>query len=292
MTMNEHMVIQGRTVTADDLHLIRRLIKDNPCWHRKRLSIELCQVWNWRAANGQLKDMSCRNLLLKLERGGHLTLPPPLRSANNSRRHRNIQFVAHQKSPIIAELQTLRPVSMTSVEHGEQQKLFKSFLSRYHYLGYSGTVGENIKYMAFDRNDNPLACLLFGAAAWKIAARDTFIGWDADRRKRNLHFLTNNMRFLILPWIRVPHLASHLLGQVARRICADWLQKYGHPIYLLETFVEHGRFYGTCYQAANWRYVGQTKGRTRNDRDNSIQVPIKDVYLYPLTPAFREVLQA
>ena len=292
MTMNEQMVIQGRTVTADDLQLIRRLIKDNPSWHRKRLSIELCQYWNWRAANGQLKDMSCRSLLLKLARGGHVTLPPPLRSANNSHRHRNIQFVPHQRSPIIANLQTLRPIYITSVQHGEQQQLFKTFLARYHYLGYSGTVGENIKYLAFDRNDNPLACLLFGAAAWNIAPRDRFIGWDAETRKRNLHLLTNNMRFLILPWIGVPHLASHLLGHVAKRICADWQNKYNHPIYVLETCVEHQRFYGTCYQAANWRYVGQTKGRSRNDRYNSIQVPIKDVYLYPLTPDFQEVLQA
>lgn len=290
--MNEHMVIQGRTVTADDLLLIRRLIKENPSWHRKRLSIELCQFWKWRAANGQLKDMSCRSLLLKLARGGHLTLPPPLRSAHNSRRHHNIKLVPHQQSPIIAELQTLRPIDITSVEHGAQNELFKTFLSLYHYLGYSGTVGENIKYLAFDRHDNPLACLLFGAAAWKIAPRDTFIGWDAERRKRKLQLLTNNMRFLILPWICVPHLASHLLGQIARRIGADWVQKYGHPIYLLETFVERERFYGTCYQAANWRYVGQTRGRTRNDRYNSIQVPIKDVYLYLLTPDFREVLQS
>lgn len=291
MTMNEQMVIQGRTVTADDLLMIRQLIKENPSWHRKRLSMELCQFWNWRAANGLLKDMSCRNLLLKLERSGHLTLPPPLNSAN-SRRHRRIQFVRHQQSPLIAQLQTLKPIYITAVEHGEQKKLFLTFLASYHYRGYSGTVGENLKYMAFDRDDNPLACLLFGAAAWKIAPRDTFIGWDAERRKRQLHLLTNNMRFLILPWIRVPHLASYLLGLIARRIAADWLKKYGHPIYLLETFVEQERFNGTCYQAANWRYVGQTTGRTRNDRYNSIHVPMKDVYLYPLTPDFREVLQA
>lgn len=203
--------------------------------------------------------MSCRNLLLKLARGGYVTLPAPLRSANNYHRHRNIQFVVHQRSPIIADLQTLRSIYMTSVQYGEQQKLFKNFLARYHYHRYSGTVGENIKYLAFDRNDNPFACLLFGAAAWNIAPRDRFIGWDAETRKRNLHLVTNNMRFLILPWIGVPHLASQLLGQVARRICADWLNKYGHPIYVLEIFVEHQRFSGTCYQAANWRYVGKLR---------------------------------
>jgi hypothetical protein len=288
--MPESMVIQGRCITPQDIQWIRHLIQENPCWHRKRLSIEICQRWNWRAANGQLKDMSCRNLLLKLERFGHILLPPPLKSANNALRHRAIQPVLHQKSPLVAELHALKPIHLAPVHDREQDELFKTFLSLYHYLGFAGTVGENIKYMAFDRHANPLACLLFGAAAWKIAPRDAFIGWQAEIRKRNLHLLANNMRFLILPWVRVPHLASHLLGQVAKRIGDDWIQKYGHPIYVLETFVECERFRGICYQAANWQRVGQTKGRTRNDRYTSIQAPIKDIYLYPLTPNFRQVL--
>jgi hypothetical protein len=288
--MQESMVIQGRCVTPQDIQLIRRLINENPSWHRKRLSIEICQLWNWRTANGQLKDMACRNFLLKLERFGHILLPPPLKSANNSLRHRAIQPVLHQKSLIVAELHALKPIHLVPVQDRWQDELFKTFLSLYHYLGYSGTVGENVKYMAFDRHGNPLACLLVGAAAWKIAPRDAFIGWDAETRKRNLHLLTNNMRFLILPWVRVPHLASHLLGQVAKRIGTDWMQKYEHSIYLLETFVECERFRGVCYQAANWRHVGHTKGRTRNDRHTSIRVPRKEVYLYPLTPDFREVL--
>lgn len=284
------MVIQGRRVTPQDIQWIRRLIEDNRSWHRKRLSIEICQIWNWRTANGQLKDMACRNFLLKLERAGHIRLPPPLKSANNALRNRVIQPVLHQKSPIVAELSALRPIKIAPVQDRWNDELFKTFLSLYHYLGYSGTVGENMKYLAFDRHDTPLACFLFGAAAWKIAPRDAFIGWDAETRRRNLHLLTNNMRFLILPWVRVPHLASHLLGQVARRICADWRNKYGHPIYLLETFVECERFRGVCYQAANWQQVGQTRGRTRNDRYTSIQAPIKDIYLCPFTPNFREVL--
>jgi hypothetical protein len=180
----------------------------------------------------------------------HILLPPPLKSANNALQHRAIQPVLHQKSPIVAALHALRPIHIAPVQDRWQDELFKTFLSLYHYLGYSGTVGENIKYLAFDRHDNPLACFLFGAAAWKIALRDAFIGWDAETRKRNLHLLPNNMRFLILPWVRVPHLASHLLGQVAKRIAADWLWKYGHPLYLLETFVECERFRGVCYQAA------------------------------------------
>lgn len=286
------MVIQGRTVTAEDLRLIRRLIQENPSWHRKHLSLEICQLWNWRTAKGQLKDMACRTFLLKLERRGYLTLPPRLKSANNSRRHRVFQPVLHSTSAIATALQALTPISLMPVARGEHEDLFKTFLALYHYLGYHGPVGENMKYIAFDHNDNPLACLLFGAAAWKIASRDAFIGWDAETRKRHLHLLANNMRFLILPWVRVPHLASHLLGQVAKRIRADWIQKYGHPIHLLETFVECERFRGVCYQAANWRHIGQTKGRTRNDRYTSIQAPMKEVYLYPLTPDFREALKS
>ena len=285
------MVIQGRTVTFDDIQLIQRLIRENPSWHRKRLSIELCQLWNWHTSNGQLKDMACRSLLLKLEKLSHIILPPRLRSANNSVRNRAIQPVLHQTSPITAELQALTPIRITPVQDAEQVELFKTFLSLYHYLGYSGTVGENMKYVVFDCADNPLACLLFGSAAWKTAPRDTFIGWNTKSRKHNLHLITNNMRFLILPWVHVPHLASHILGRIAKRINPDWQNKYGHPIYLLETFVECERFRGTCYKAANWRYVGQTKGRTRNDRYNSIHKAIKDIYLYPLTKNFRELLR-
>jgi hypothetical protein len=143
--------------------------------------------------------------------------------------------------------------------------------------------------MVFDGKQNPLACLLFGSAAWKCAPRDEFIGWNAETRKTNLHLATNNMRFLILPWVRVPHLASHILGRVARRIGADWEKRYGHPVYLLETFVERHCFQGICYQAANWIYVGQTKGRSRNGRPD-LKVPVKDIYLYPLTKRFRHLL--
>ncbi|UJS21710.1 MAG: DUF4338 domain-containing protein [Candidatus Brocadia sp.] len=163
-------------------------------------------------------------------------------------------------------------------------------LALYHYLGSSRMAGENMKYIVFDRNANPLACILFGSPAWKVAPRDSFIGWDILARKHSLHLITNNPCFLILPWVRVPHLASHILGLIARRIRNDFVHKYGHPVYLLETFVERERFQGTCYKAANWQLVGQTKGRTRNDRYNTIRVPTKDIYLYPLIPNFREAL--
>ena len=148
-----------------------------------------------------------------------------------------------------------------------------------------------MKYLIFDREDRPLACLLFGSAAWKTLPRDEFIGWNVSARKANLNLITNNMRFLILPWVKVPHLASHILGKVARRISSDWIKRYSHPIYMLETFVEKERFHGTCYRAANWTWVGQTKGRSRNDRYTTLKVPIKDIYLYPLVKRFREALK-
>ena len=285
------MTIQGRLVTPDDIQLIRRLMKENPDWHRTRLSKELCIIWNWRASNDQYKDMACRSLLLKLEKLGHITLPPRINQVNNPLRNRSIQYVLHQKLPIQAKLKALAPIQIEPVQNQKQEALFKTLIALYHYLGYCGTVGENMKYIVSDHEANPLACLLFGSAAWKIAPRDAFIGWDAKTRKRNLHLISNNMRFLILPWVQVPNLASHILGRIARRISTDWINKYGHPLYLLETFVDRDRFRGICYRAANWIYVGPTKGRTRNDCYNNIRVPIKEVYLYPITKNFREGLQ-
>lgn len=286
--MEETTVIQGRETTPQDIELVRRLIAENPSWSRKRLSKELCLLWNWRAANGQIKDMACRTFLLKLEQRGQVILPA--RQPFGGRRQVAIPQVPHETTPIICSLKDITPVRIKPVQDRSLLNLFKCFLHQYHYLGFSGTVGENLKYMIFDREDNPLGCLLFGSAAWKSAPRDAFIGWNPVVRKTNLYLLTNNMRFLILPWVKVPYLASHVLAKVARRISADWMVKYSHPIYVLETFVERDRFRGTCYQAANWINVGQTKGRSRNDRYFNLSVPLKDIYCYPLTKRFREVL--
>jgi hypothetical protein len=290
--MEKTMVVQGREITNEDIELVNRLSWANPSWNRTRLSKELCLLWNWRATNGQIKDMACRTFLCKLEQRGYITLPPSQAFSGRTRRRAPIPYIPHKIAPIACHLKNLTPVEIKAVHDGELLALFKCLLSRYHYLGFSGTVGENMKYLVFDRERNPLACLLFGSAAWKYAPRDDFIGWDAKTRRVNLNFLTNNMRFLILPWVRVPHLASHILGRVAHRISSNWLEKYGHPIYLLETFVEQERFQGICYQAANWIYVGQTKGRSRNDRYHSLKATIKDVYLYPLSKRFREALKS
>lgn len=289
--MEGALVIQGRKIVAADIDLIRRLMGENPSWGRSRLSVELCERWQWRRPDHRPKDMACRSLLLKLERAGHIVLPPRQAKSHNASRNRSIRYVPHRTEEIRGGLQALRPLAITPVPpRSDDQALFKCLVSRYHYLGLKNTVGENVQYLARDRGGRPLACVLFGSAAWKTAARDAFIGWDRRARAAHLELLTNNTRLLILPWVRVAHLASHLLSRVCRRVRSDWMEKYGHPIHLLETFVDRGRFRGTCYRAANWIRVGQTRGRTRNDPDRTIQAPVKDVYLYPLAKHFREQL--
>lgn len=292
LTMKDIMVKQGRRITPGDIQLIKQLLADNPAWNRTRLSKELCRIWQWRKPNGQIKDIACRSLLLKLEKEGCIVLPQ--RQTKWTRRVRKkppIPSIPHLKKEVSGGLKTLLPIEIVRVRQpSDDNALFECFLSRYHYLGYKRTVGESMKYLIHSSGGRPLACILFGSAAWKTQPRDTFIGWDRQTREKNLGYLTNNMRFLILPWVKIPHLASHILSRISRRISLDWITRYGHPIYLLETFVDRSRFRGTCYKSANWHLVGQTKGRTRNDRNNTIEVPLKDVYLYPLVKKFREEL--
>ncbi len=288
--MSKTTITQGRKIAPEDIELIKKLIDTNPSWGRTRLSKELCILWNFKSANGSLKDMSCRNLLLKLQKQKLLTLPAPKKKANNDKRNSSTRLVLHSSLPISARLKDLSPIQIKPVEDRNELELFKCFLSLYHYLGFSGTVGENLKYMVYDSSGRPLACLLFGSAAWASGPRDDFIGWDREKRSKNLSLTTNNTRFLILPWVSVKYLASHILSKVCQRIKDDWTAKYDHPLYLLETFVERDRFKGTCYKASNWTHVGETKGRSRNDRYSTMKVPIKDIYLYPLTKRFRKAL--
>lgn len=290
MVMENSMVIQGRTVHEEDIAQIQELMRSNPNWHRTQLSRELCQEWGWVNHRGQVKDMACRTLLLKLEALGYLTLPKRQRACPNAYRNRVIQDVFHDTTPIEGCVRGLMPLSIEVVKDMGSVSLFAFLLSRYHYLGYRGSVGENMKYLVFDCRGRLLSCVLFGSAAWKVGCRDRYIGWDGVQRPKRLHLVTNNMRFLVLPWVRVPHLASHVLSRIVCRIGEDWKRIYGHDVVLLETFVDVSRFRGTCYRAANWRYVGRTKGRSRNDRYAKIRVPQKDVYLYPLRSGFREIL--
>lgn len=291
--MAQSHLIQGRYLREPDLAEVRCLIAAHPVWSRRRISVELAEVWNWRTGTGRLKDMAARSLLLKLEQRGMLILPLRRREASRRLPIATTEFGDELAPPaVIAEpLVDIQPLRLEAVTAGSaDHSLFSRYLARHHYLGFRGPVGQNMAYLARDRHGRDLACMLFGAAAWKTKPRDSWIGWDDATRARRLPLLANNSRFLILPWVRVPHLASHLLGRIARRLAADWQARYGHPVHLLETFVERQRFKGTCYRAANWTCVGQTQGRTRQDRSRDISVPVKDIYLYALTPRFREEL--
>jgi hypothetical protein len=287
------MVMQGRQIGERDIDLVRSLLEAHPDWNRTRLSRELCARWNWHNAQGRPKDMAARTLLLKLERAGYVRLPPRRGVSPNGRRNRNVAPIAPPAEPIRGALRDLRPLRVSVVAPGSDDAgLFHGLLAHEHYLGQRNTVGENLRYLVRDRLGRPVACVLFGSAAWKCADRDAYLGWDRRTRERNLQGLTNNTRFLIPGWVQVPHLASHVLGLIARRIRADWQAKYGHPVHALETFVDRSRFKGTCYRAANWLRVGQTRGRTRNDRAHRLHAPVKDVYLYPLVADFRRELWA
>jgi hypothetical protein len=297
MVMNNIATLSNKPLLGPEipfdhaLALIQSLQAEHPDWCRSQLSRELCQYWDWRRPNGQWRDMTCRDMLLKLERAGHLVLPPRRRPSPNALRNRTFVPVPHASESIRDRLDALTPLHIApAAVRTEDAQLFNTFVSRYHYLGLRNTVGANLKYLVRDRHGRPLAGMLFGSAAWKTAARDTFIGWDDRARRRHLPLLTNNTRFIILPWVRVDHLASHVLARVLRRLGADWLAKYGYRPQLVETFVDRLRFRGTCYRAANWIHLGATTGRGRQDRDHTLQVGVKDLYVYPLQPHFREVL--
>jgi hypothetical protein len=285
----ENEVIQGRRIGSLELGQIRELIEANAHWSRFRLSVVLAQRWQWYAASGQLKDMAARSLLLKLHDRRLIVLPKRRQTpvTRNSDTTPGL-FDSLPPEAVESSLSSLRPLQIQVVAPKKPDYgVFERYLARHHYLSYRGPIGEN------SRTGVDLACLLFGAAAWQCAPRDRWIGWSAEQRARGLSFIANNQRFLILPWVRVDYLASHILGQIAQRIAADWQQRYQHPLYVLETFVQQDRFRGTCYQAANWVCVGQTTGRTRQNqrhRDNAVHAPVKDIYLYPLPPDGRRQL--
>jgi hypothetical protein len=297
--VTEASIIQGRQIGVAELDQVRLLLASHPDWSRRRLSQELATLWNWRNGVGQLKDMAARTLLLKLEQRGWIRLPPRRTTPPNRMRDKQLPQPAAPptQGPVAQPLGQLLPLLISECSHVDkasgQRALFDMLLHQHHYLGHRSSVGENLQYLVCDAQARPLACMLFGAAAWQCAARDRYIGWDSSLRAQHLHLLANNTRFLILPWVRVTHLATHLLGRIAQRLSADWQAKYGHPIYLLETFVQADRFKGTAYRAANWVCVGQTKGRTRQDRPDGTwnQAGIKDVYLYPLHRHFGQHLQ-
>jgi hypothetical protein len=287
------LYLQSCQLDTEDLEWIRQLIDSHPDWTRTKLSQHIAQSWQWQNQAGQLKDMACRRMLVKLEQKGLIYLPARQRPSNNRRGWRPVALPPTAQplvEPIEGQLRILEPLRIVPAQSREQVALFDSLLWHYHYLPYTGAAGENIKYLVFDCRARPLACLLYGAAAWKLSVRDQFIGWTKQQREANLGYLANNQRFLILPWVRVNNLASRLLGASLSMLSAHWQLKYGHPIYLAESFVQCERFRGTCYRAANWSWLGQTRGRGRNDRFRLSQVPIKDIYVRALCKDFRQHL--
>jgi len=281
---------RGKTVTEKDIAFINELIAGHPDMSRWALSRELCRLWNWVQPNGALRDMVCRSLMLELHRAGHIRLPAKKGAFRNPLVDRKKpKPVPVDEQPIQAELSEIRPLEFCQVRKSSDEPLFNSLIDRFHYLGYCHPVGEQLKYIVYAHN-RPLACLAWSSAPRHIGSRDRFIGWSAHMRKNHLHRIVYNTRFLILPWVRVPLLASHILGRMARILPGDWNRFYCHDICYLETFVDKDRFEGTCYKAANWIYLGDTTGRGKNDQTQRPNRSIKAVWGYPLTRDFREVL--
>jgi hypothetical protein len=281
---------RGREIRASDLQVIRRIISAHPEASRRFISKEVCRAWNWRQTNGTTKDMVCRSLLLLLQSEGRIKLPPPKYRLPNPLANRKPPCrVEVDQTPITCSIHELYPIHLKQVRRTRSEKLFNSLISEHHYLGYTQPIGEHLKYIAFS-NDRPIACLAWSSAPWYIGVRDRFIGWNPETRQKNLHLIAYQSRFLILPWVRVSHLASHLLAQNRRQISKDWQRIYNHPVWLLETFVNTQRFRGTCYIADNWIYAGETTGRGKLAKSHKATLPKKAVYLYPLRKDFRSIL--
>jgi hypothetical protein len=288
--MQAALSYRHRVITDADLVFIRRLIAENPQCSRRRLSQKLCQAWNWVQANGAPRDMVCRGLMLMLHRQGLIELPPVRRVPRNPLVERSEpMLVGVDQTPLQASLAELGPLELRQVRRTPEEALFNSLVQQHHYLGYTQPVGEHLKYLVY-AGARPIACAAWSSAPRHLGSRDRFIGWGPKARLANVRLLAYNTRFLILPWVTVPHLASHLLGRMARVLSADWLGRYGHPIYFLETFVDPQRFRGTCYRAANWIHLGATTGRGKDAPTYEPNRSIKEVLGYALVKDFRQRL--
>lgn len=276
-----------------DVTFIRQLIAEHPTLSRRALSQHLCRAWQWRQQNGALRDMVCRGLMLELHRAGHIELPPVRRVQPNPLAQRIKPTAAAlaevDTTSLHATLAEIQPIEFHQVRRTPEEPLFNSLIEAHHYLGYTQPVGEHLKYVVAARG-RPIACFAWSSAPRHLGARDRHIGWSLEARRRNIRFVAYNTRFLILPWVSVRHLASHLLAQMTRRLSEDWQDVYQHPIHFLETFVDTERFRGTCYRAANWLLLGRTTGRGKDDQTKRPNRSIKEVLGYPLVKNFRELL--
>jgi len=284
------LTYRHRAVTAQDVAFIRALIAAHPQAKRRELSRHLCAAWNWVQANGALRDMVCRGLMLALHRAGLIELPPVRCARHNPLAQRQAPCILSiETEPLEVSLAQLGTLEVGLVRRTPHEALFNSLLSQYHYLGYSQPVGEHLKYLIWAQG-RPVACLAFSSAPRHLGCRDRFIGWSAAARRRNIRGIAYNTRFLVLPWVKVPHLASHVLGRIVRGISRHWREVYGHPLYFLETFVDPERFRGTCYRGANWLPLGITTGLGKDNRTHQPTRSIKEVLGYPLGSDFRQRL--
>lgn len=290
--MAETWRYRGQQIGSEQIAFLKEFIRTHPTSSRWKLSRQLCEALGWKQANGALRDVVCRGLLLMLERAGQIELPPVRRHIRGQRRtgRPRPEAVLIDTTPLAMPLKALGPIEIQQVRRTADEPLFNGLMESHHYLGYEQPVGEHLKYLVWAQG-RPVACLAWSSAPRHLGSRDRFIGWSADARRRNIRLIAYNTRFLILPWVAVPHLASHILSRIARRLSPDWERLYQHPIYFLETFVDPERFRGTCYRAANWVVLGRTTGRGKDDHTNRPNRSIKEVLGYPLTPRFRQFLQ-
>lgn len=297
MITNDGIRVQGRCLSRRELAELQVLIDEHPHWSRHGVAKALCQRWDWRTPAGRLKTFAARSLLLKLAQRQELRLPPVRQAMRRSPwglGRPELRLASAPLPPLLeASLGSLQPLQWQLGGHGSQEReRALAYLQHHHYLGCNRPVGTHLLYLVRDAQERDLAVHLVGAAAWQCAPRDRYIGWSGAERAAGLSRIGNHSRFLVLPWVRVPHLASYLLGGLARRLAVDWPAQHGWRLELLETFVETGRFKGVAYQAANWQPVGLTTGRTRQEKGHRPQAPRKRVWVYPLSQRFREGLGA
>ncbi len=278
---------RGLAITTAEVAFVRELIAQSPTASRRRLSQHLCAAWGWVQPNGAPRDLVCRGLMLALARAGHLALPPVRhRPPNPLARRPRPRPVAVDRTPLCTSLRGLGPLEVRQVRRTAEEPVFNSLLEAHHYLGYSQPVGEQLKFLVF-AGPRPVACFAWSSAPRHLGPRDRYLGWGPEARRQNVCFIAYNSRFLIVPWVQVPHLASHLLGRMVRMLPAAWERVYGHPVYFAETFVDPARCRGTCYRAANWLVLGRTTGRGHADCTHRANRSLKEVWGYPLVKDFR-----
>jgi hypothetical protein len=286
MGMDTVLRFRGREIRSKDVVLLREIVAGNPGANRRALSFKVCEALDWKQGNGTPCDALCRALMLKLHRAGHLQLPPTRWIARNPRRHSVVTHVDVVTQPLVARLADLGPIEIRQVRRTPEEALVKSLIHEHHYLGYAHPVGEHLKYLVSARGQ-PIACFCWSSAARHLGPRDRYIGWSKEQRRARIRFIAYQSRFLILPWVQVSHLASHLLGAISRRLSDDWMRVYAHPIYFTETFVDPTRFRGTCYRAANWTVLGMTTGRGKDAPTSAPNRSLKQLFAYPLVKNFR-----